>query len=194
MRNRESSILILCHRMVKCGLRPKKWWQRKAIDSSTGKVNFRKTPCYQIAYERGDVKTVDFNGIDSVVVEHPWKDIYEMVDPMSDMNCLMKLGGTKVTLSELFPAGQGPHARAVKTSNHKKDESIWNKLWAELQEMAQSTHPSVPKLDPNFLKESENKALQKTKQQSRERLEKSKNSGSFAKKRRIARAKSAASD
>ena len=124
--------MILCHRMVKCGLRPKKWWQWKAIDPSTGKVHFGKTSCYQIGYVRGDAKTADFNGIDSVVVEHPWKDIYEMVDPMSDMNCHMKLGGTKVTLSELFPAGQGPHAQAFKASNNNKYESIWNKCWVEL--------------------------------------------------------------
>ena len=69
------------------------------------------------------------------MVEHPWKDIYEMVDPMSDMSCRMKLGGTNVTLSELFPGGQGPHAQTVKASNHNKYESIWNKLWVELQEM-----------------------------------------------------------
>ena len=57
--------------MAKCGMRPKKWWQRKAIDPSTGKVTFRKTSCYQLGYVRGDAKTVEFNGSDSVEVEHP---------------------------------------------------------------------------------------------------------------------------
>ena len=119
---------------------------------------------------RGDAKTVDFNGIDSVQVEHPWKDIYEMVDPMSDMNCHMKLGGTKVTLSELLPAGQRPHAQAASTTNPNTYESIWDKLCVELQDMAQSAHPSVPTLGPLFLKEPENKARQKKKQQSRRGL------------------------
>ena len=189
----ELSILIFCNRVLQCGERPKKWWQRKAHDPAFGIVSFGRASCYQILYEGGFPKKVDITGTDVVDVDVPWTDQYQINDPLFDANCTMKLGGTSVSLAQQFIVGRGPHMFAAATNTSKKPEdNIFNQVNQALQAMPKSRHPVTPKLDPQFLVDSENTTMEGRRLKAKAGLMAQKASGSI-KKRIMVRAKSAPS-